>query len=317
MEVALWQLGILQAILLASYLFGKAGWIGSIGIAAVWTIVMIFTSWLMILQFITIAAGGLLGLLLAGRVKSAEERVRLEALKESAAVFALFAIGGAIYLLFKINPERRFAFDLGTVGVGAAYAAALFGAAAIGGTFIWIVSGAVFRNWKRETLQYGGSIVGVVVAIALTVGNETLRQRGLLDGVNVQTYDQAAPSTVSSIATPNPLSGGVGADPSLAKALAEYATQYPQYDPKSAQYDPEVVRETLLRTAYYQFANSLKEADALSWAVREMSQSPSTRVSIHIIDLGNGSCRFNATGQRTFVSLQGPCPAIVSKRGSP
>lgn len=57
MEVFAWQIGIILGIGLASVLFGKGGWIlASVG-AVIWTVVMIFTSWLMILQFVSVFAG--------------------------------------------------------------------------------------------------------------------------------------------------------------------------------------------------------------------------------------------------------------------
>lgn len=57
MEVFMWQVGILLGICLASLLFGKNGLIFAVGTAVLWTVVMIFTSWLMILQFATIFIG--------------------------------------------------------------------------------------------------------------------------------------------------------------------------------------------------------------------------------------------------------------------
>ncbi len=57
MEVFAWQIGIILGIGLASVLFGKNGWVLASAAAAIWTLVMIFTSWLMILQFVTVFAG--------------------------------------------------------------------------------------------------------------------------------------------------------------------------------------------------------------------------------------------------------------------
>lgn len=57
MEVIAWQIGIILGIGLASVLFGKSGWILASAAAAIWTFVMIFESWLMILQFVTVFAG--------------------------------------------------------------------------------------------------------------------------------------------------------------------------------------------------------------------------------------------------------------------
>src|SRR5688572_22569703 len=61
MDVALWQLGIFSAIVLASLMFGWRGLAWSVVIAAIWTVVKIFTSWLMVLQFGTIALAAILG----------------------------------------------------------------------------------------------------------------------------------------------------------------------------------------------------------------------------------------------------------------
>lgn len=61
MEVFVWQLAILMGIGLASVLFGKTGWVLSSLAAAIWTLVTIFTSWLFILQLITVFVGCVIG----------------------------------------------------------------------------------------------------------------------------------------------------------------------------------------------------------------------------------------------------------------
>lgn len=61
MDVLIWQVGILLGICLASLLFGKAGWIFASGAAALWTVAMVFTSWLTVLQLVTVSIGFRLG----------------------------------------------------------------------------------------------------------------------------------------------------------------------------------------------------------------------------------------------------------------
>lgn len=313
MEVAVWQTGIILTIVLASYLFGLMGWMGSIVILAVWTIVMVFTSWLMILQFITIAVGAFAGMVLIGRKKSEKEQAALQAAMESVVIFGALAIGGSFYLLSILNPEQRFAFDLGTLGIRVAYTAALLGAAVFGGGVIWVVSGSAFGSWRRETFQYGGALSGLVLAFVFVAGNDQLKQRGLRDGAVSETHNRVATSTIATPAAPIAearSAGSASLDSHIATTFGEYAVRYPQYDPKSVQYDPTLAYEALTRKAFYQPVDNLKEREALKKAMQDMSQPAGTRVSIQIVHLGGGICRFNSSGQRRFVSLEGTCPTV-------
>jgi hypothetical protein len=90
MEVFAWQIGIILGIGLASVLFGKGGWILASAAAAIWTFVMIFTSWLMILQFVTVFAGFVWGL-------SIVESPNQEANKSSAWGIVIVGIIGVIW----------------------------------------------------------------------------------------------------------------------------------------------------------------------------------------------------------------------------
>ena len=56
-EVIVWQLLILSGISIASVLFGRTGLKLSFLGAAIWTLVMCFVSWLMILQLVTVISG--------------------------------------------------------------------------------------------------------------------------------------------------------------------------------------------------------------------------------------------------------------------
>jgi len=57
MEILGYQIGILAVIVIATLLLGEKGmWLAVVG-TSIWTLVMIFTSWLMILQFVTIFVG--------------------------------------------------------------------------------------------------------------------------------------------------------------------------------------------------------------------------------------------------------------------
>jgi hypothetical protein len=55
--VSLYQIGILALIVIASTLFGEKGMWLAAAASAIWTLVTVFTSWLMILQFVTIFVG--------------------------------------------------------------------------------------------------------------------------------------------------------------------------------------------------------------------------------------------------------------------
>ena len=64
MVIFAWQLLIIFFISICSFFFGVKGCVFSSVVALIWTIIMIFTSWLMILQFVTVGIGFLIGLAL-------------------------------------------------------------------------------------------------------------------------------------------------------------------------------------------------------------------------------------------------------------
>jgi len=66
MAVLGYQIGILSLIVISSILFGEAGLWLAVAASAIWTIVMVFTSWLMILQFVTIFLGLGIGAAICG-----------------------------------------------------------------------------------------------------------------------------------------------------------------------------------------------------------------------------------------------------------
>ena len=63
-EVVLYQAAIAISIIAASILIGARGMLVVAAIAVIWTIVMVFTKWLFVLQFFTIAASMLFGLMI-------------------------------------------------------------------------------------------------------------------------------------------------------------------------------------------------------------------------------------------------------------
>jgi hypothetical protein len=118
MAVLIWQVAIFTIILLACKLFGRRGLAWSTGLSAIWTVVMIFTSWLMILQFVTIAFAGIVGAVVCdnGNGKDGEEHARnWRALVETGQLFFFLSVFGGAFLLYKINPEHFRNFDLGAL----------------------------------------------------------------------------------------------------------------------------------------------------------------------------------------------------------
>lgn len=74
MEVFLYQFGILFCIVLSSVIFGKNGLIYSAIAATVWTGVMVLTSWLFILQSVTV----FVGLVIGGVIVESENHKRIQ-----------------------------------------------------------------------------------------------------------------------------------------------------------------------------------------------------------------------------------------------
>lgn len=66
MEILFWQLGILFFIVISAVLFGKKGLIYSSIAASIGTGVMVLTSWLMILQYVTVFVGLVMGGVILG-----------------------------------------------------------------------------------------------------------------------------------------------------------------------------------------------------------------------------------------------------------
>jgi uncharacterized membrane protein SpoIIM required for sporulation len=85
MEVLIWQIGVLLTIVIIGF-FGKSARIGITAFAVLFTIVMVFTSGLMILQFATIGLGYWLSDSLVKEKEielTREQRYRIAKAKES------------------------------------------------------------------------------------------------------------------------------------------------------------------------------------------------------------------------------------------
>jgi hypothetical protein len=100
MEVLLYQVAIVFGIVAVTLLGGQQGmWLG-VAVASVFTVAMVFTSWLMVLQFVTIFIGMAVSVGISESPRFKEIQVTI------AGVLIALVIGG-VYLESKISSESR------------------------------------------------------------------------------------------------------------------------------------------------------------------------------------------------------------------
>jgi MFS family permease len=180
MMVFVWQVLIILAIVLASAIFGRRGLVASVAVAGVWTFVMIFTSWLMILQFLTIALAGIIGAAVCDKNKATTNEFHAKnrtALFETAQLFLGLAVFGGGFLLHELKPEYFRNFDSGAFGMAMGYGLALLGAAILGGGIIWLINGLGWRKWSVDTFRIGGGIAAVALGFAVLYGDRIFQER--------------------------------------------------------------------------------------------------------------------------------------------
>ncbi len=180
MEVAFWQIAIILGIVFGGAMFGYRGLAWSTGIAVVWTVVMIFTSWLMIFQFLTIAVAGIVGIgICEGQKKDGgtKQSANWMALVGTGQLFLALAILGGAILLYRMNPEHFRNPGFGSLGFAAAYGFALLGAAIVGGAVVWTIGGLGWRNWSALSFRVGGSVTAILLAVIVLLGNNVSLER--------------------------------------------------------------------------------------------------------------------------------------------
>lgn len=211
MEVLIWQIGIIISIVLASAILGRRGLVWSVVIASVWTAVMIFTSWLMILQFFTIALAGIIGAVICDKKNTKENEIYVNnssVLTEARNteknydnlhflhVAALCAVGGWILALDQATRYGtghnklsffELLFNAGFIGMAAAPALFLCGAAILG----WIV-GKLIKP-IRTYASWAALIFAVALFFALQTGGDIGDRRALMPSELVTEPSKAAP----------------------------------------------------------------------------------------------------------------------------
>ncbi len=98
MEVLGYQIAILAGVVIATLLFGKIGMLLAAAGAAIWTLVMVFTNWLLLLQFATVVVA--LGI--AEAVRSSKG---FKETQEKAWVAVVLGIGAIIWFNMKDDKQ--------------------------------------------------------------------------------------------------------------------------------------------------------------------------------------------------------------------
>lgn len=98
MEIIGYQIAILACVVIATLLFGKVGMLLAAAGAAIWTLVMVFTNWLLLLQFATVVVA--LGI--AEAVRSSKG---FKETQEKAWVAVVLGIGAIIWFNMKDDKQ--------------------------------------------------------------------------------------------------------------------------------------------------------------------------------------------------------------------